>query len=87
MIVAATLIILGAWIAMFNARVFVALIKKQPAPSWLPLIGGLAGAVGVYMLPLPWARTFWWIPLLLDWGSIPGLTHAIFWHSRRVWRG
>ena len=73
------LLLLAAWICAFNAHVLIAQIKRQKSPSWVPLFGGIAGAVGLYLLPIPAAAHYWWLPLVLDWGSLPGLTHAAVW--------
>ena len=51
-------------------------IRKRPAPSWIPLLGGSLGALGLIVAPVSGAAQFWWLPLLLDWGSAPGLLHA-----------
>jgi hypothetical protein len=51
--------------------------------SWIPLLGGLAAIAAMFILPFPHLRDYWWIPLLVDWGSAPGLLHALVVHSRR----
>lgn len=55
-------------------------LRGRKAPSPVPLVGGLAGAVA--MLTSPWEGTssLWWLPFLLDWGSIPVAVYAGAWH-------
>jgi hypothetical protein len=81
-IVAGTLFLaLGTWLAILNAGVFWKVhVRKQEAPSWIPLLGGLFGVVGLLLLPFEATRDWWWIPLLLDWGCAPGIGHTILFH-------
>jgi hypothetical protein len=80
-------IIAGAaflWIAGLNWSVAWRLrIRKQPAPSWIPLLGGLLGSASLLIAPVPDVAALWWVPLLVDWGSIPGLLDTGFFHIRR----
>jgi hypothetical protein len=48
------------------------LLCRKPF-SVIPLIGGIVGAAGLGMSPEPSLARFWWIPLLLDYGSAPSL--------------
>ncbi len=59
-----------------------AAILRQRSPSWIPLIGGVAGCLA--LLFGGWnARTSWWTPLVADWGSLPGIAHALAYHVIR----
>ena len=78
-----TLLLVSGWICVVNAWILVTNLRRRRAPSWIPLVGGVLGAVGLWTLPFPETRSLWWLPLFLDWGSIPGLTHAVVWHPRR----
>jgi hypothetical protein len=49
---------------------------KRKYCSWIPLIGGVLGSVGFYLSPFDLLHGHWWIPLILDWGSVPGLTYT-----------
>lgn len=42
------------------------LFKKRA--SMIPFVGGLAGMIGLLLLPVSKAHRFWWAPLLLDLG-------------------
>lgn len=47
-------------------------VKKTATGSAVPFcIIGLIGCLGVALLPVPGAWRFAWIPLVLDWGSLP----------------
>lgn len=74
------LLAFAAWIIILNWRIFwkARVRREQPAPSWIPVLGGLSAAVGLLTLPLASLSMLWWLPFLLDWGSIPGLCHALF---------
>ena len=78
-----SLLLVSAWLCIANAWILLANLRRRPAPSWIPLIGGVLGVLGLLALPFPETRKLWWLPLFLDWGSIPGVTHALVWHLRR----
>lgn len=50
---------------------------------WFPLIGGVLGALAVFVLPVPTLRGYWWLPFVIDWGCAPGLMLAAIWYLRR----
>ena len=58
-------------------------VLKERTPSFVPLIGGLAGVLSIMICPARAVHSWWWLPLLLDWGSVPGIAHALWWHTRR----
>ena len=77
-ITAALLFVLFAWLAAMNARVFWnTFVRRQSTPSWIPLVGGLCGMLSLLVVPVPGAGRWWWVPLLVDWGSIPGIAVSI----------
>src|SRR5215471_13950833 len=72
-IVGSVLLLLSFWLCALNAGVFWKLfVRKVEAPSWIPLIGGVLGVFGLGVIPLELAHKLCWLPLLLDWGSLPG---------------
>lgn len=70
-------------VCAYNARSIILQIRGLHAPSWIPLLGGVSGAMALLILPHPSFAAMWWLPLFLDYGSIPGLTHTLIWH---LWR-
>jgi hypothetical protein len=71
------------WLTVLNWRVFWQRhIRGVEAPSWLPLLAGILGVASVFLLPLNLSR-FWWVPLLVDWGSAPGILYSIGWNLFR----
>lgn len=75
---------LAVWLSVLNWRVFWKRhVRKVPAPSWLPLIGGGLGAVGVVVLPVTGSAAWCWVPVLLDWGCVPGIGYSIIFHLLR----
>jgi uncharacterized membrane protein HdeD (DUF308 family) len=73
----ATWIIVLHWSAV--ARRY---ILKRPGGSWIPVIGGVLGAAALVVLPLRDLHSYWWLPLVVDWGSAPGLLQAAVAHWR-----
>jgi hypothetical protein len=58
------------WVGSLNAIVFwKGVILRQRTSSFIPLLAGLSGMVALLIVPLTGVRRWWWIPLLLDWGS------------------
>ena len=71
--IAVLLLVCCVWVSGFNwSTVVIGLRGKQRAPSWVPLIGGITGTVAVFVSPIAWLHRYWWVPLVLDWGTIPG---------------
>lgn len=70
--VAGGMIIIGNW------HIFVVGIRGGNAPSWVPLLGGVAASLSCWLAPSPWLNENSLLPLLLDWGSLPGLGHTLF---------
>lgn len=75
---------MGLLIIASNWHVFLRVqVRRTPGPSWVPLVGGALAALGLLLQPDERWRSFWWVPLVLDWGTLPGITHAVLWHLFR----
>jgi len=82
-------IILGAfglWITIMNWWIFFSGLKwwiswdgSEPRKSttWGPLIGGGALALAILACPVEQWKRFWWIPLVADWGCLPGISFSL----------
>ena len=42
--------------------------KREKFESLIPFVVGIAGAVGVLLLPIDKAHAFWWVPIVADVG-------------------
>ena len=81
------LLAFGGLVTFANWRCFwLSHVRRVHSPSWTPLMGGVLMAIGVLLLPFrrlhPWA----WVPLLLDWGSVPGLIETVAFYSWLYWK-
>ena len=66
------------WAVFFNNYIF-----KKKWTSAVPLIGGIAGALGCVILPTEGSWRFFWIPLLIDWGSLPVILVSLVTSKRK----
>ena len=76
---------LSLWAILGNLWVaFGGLFKKRKQfQSFVPLIGGILGVVGVMLLPIPRWHIFWWLPLFIDLGCVPLLLAAAIEYLRK----
>ncbi len=79
-----SLILFFGLCAILNLILFVrrVLLKRPNVPSLLPIVGGVLGVWGFYLAPVEFLSRHAWLPLLLDFGTIPW-TSFVFW---KVWR-
>ena len=47
--------------------------KREKFQSLIPFVGGIVGAMGLFILPISHASSFWWVPLVIDLGCGPML--------------
>ncbi len=84
-IAAGIMALLFLLLAFVNGAIFVQgfFFKKKKTPSWIPLLGGGLGAGALAVCPLPGTEAWWWAPLLLDYGCVPGLAHTGWYYLRQ----
>ena len=72
------------WVMTLNWIVFYQryILQKTNAPSWTPLFAGILGVVSIFLFPFD-MRMWWWVPLVIDWGSLPGLAFTCCWY---IWK-
>lgn len=81
----ASLLLAGlfVWLGTMNWMALVAQQLRPRAPSWIPLMAGAAGALAVCLAPFQGATQFWWVPFILDGGSLPGFLVTAYWYLRQ----
>ncbi len=52
------------------------LIGSAPRDTVQPLVGGICGAIALLAVPVPFYNLFFWVPLVIDPGSIPWLLYT-----------
>jgi hypothetical protein len=84
-ILAAVCFVPAAFFIVMNWLIFRHNLKSRRSnldsfSSWVPLLGGLLGALSFWLAPVPEMRRFWWVPFVIDYGCVIGLTEtAIYW--------
>lgn len=57
--------------AVSNGIAVVTYLRRRQHVSAIPLFGGLAGLGACLLLPVEGVRSYWWLPLIIDYGSLP----------------
>ena len=63
-------VILGNWVIIGHG------LFKGKRESIIPLVGGVAGVLAIVLLPIPLLHVWWFLPVLLDWGSGLGVLYG-----------
>lgn len=53
------------------------ILKRLQGPSTAPLVGGLAGYIGIKISPVYWLSDYAWLALIVDYGSVLYFTLAL----------
>ncbi|WCM94852.1 hypothetical protein M5C99_09155 [Acidovorax sp. NCPPB 2350] len=67
-------IIIGLSFVLYNWVVFYNIFFRKSRASWIPVVGGIFLALGIYLYENSW----WWIAFLIDYGSLPGFLYNFF---------
>lgn len=82
-LIGASLLAIFIWVGALNWIVFWRrFVRKEKAPSWIPILAGCAGAAALLVIPDPRAHAIAWVPLFIDFGTLPGLLYAAVTHLR-----
>lgn len=74
---------LFVWLGTMNWVALIAQQLRPRAPSWIPLMAGIAGALAIGLAPLQAIRHYWWVAFTLDGGSLPGFLTTAVRHLRQ----
>jgi hypothetical protein len=66
------------WLIVGNWYCVLIYLFRSRHSSWVPVLGGALGSIGCLASPHPELNGVWWLPLLLDWGTIPGIVFSTF---------
>jgi len=72
-------------LACINGYIFFCSLTGRKLPgSPTMLVGGIAGCIGLIIMPLEGSWKWAWLPLFLDYGTIPGLIYFfhVMWQER-----
>jgi hypothetical protein len=58
-------------LAVSNGLAVASYVRHRRHVSAIPVFGGLAGLGACFLLPVEGLRSFWWLPLIVDYGSAP----------------
>jgi len=84
-IVGGALLALSSWLAGLNGYVFwKGCVRREQTSSWIPVLGGGLGVAALTIIPVVTVNRWWWLPLVLDWGSLPGIIFTVCWHVARA---
>jgi len=76
--VGGALLLLFACVASLNASIlWIWYVQKRNAPSRIPLVGGLSGAIGVWVVPVAAAHKWWWVPPVVDLGCLLAIVQLV----------
>jgi len=64
-------------ITVANCFCLVRFVLKGTNFSVIPFLGGILGGAGFFLAPSPTLRHLWWLPSILDYGSVPSLVAGI----------
>lgn len=74
------LALVSAGIIIDNWRHVVLGMLGRNAGSWCPLLGGVLGGAAIALWPRHDIGSWWWVALVIDFGSLPGLAWTAWAH-------
>lgn len=74
-------IVVGLFFVLMNWIVVVRRVLLGKHSSWVPVLGGFLTSIGIILLPYQDLRFYWWIPFIIDFGSLPGLLFTVFYFA------
>ncbi|WP_142930150.1 hypothetical protein [Exilibacterium tricleocarpae] len=77
------LLFIFLWIFIINWSTVFKRIVSRDVSSWIPLAGGVVGALAFIVSPLEGFNDYWWVPFLIEWGCLPGFLYTGFFFLKR----
>ena len=71
------LITMFALTAIGHGLCLIRFLVKGTHFSVVPFLGGILGGVGFFLAPNPTMHHLWWLPAIVDFGSVPSVVAAI----------
>ena len=82
--VAAILLLVFLLISVGNVFSIIAYLWRKQHISAIPFIGGILGVCGFLAPPVGWLSHWWWLPLVIDYGSLPMMVVFFIWYAMRT---
>lgn len=57
--------------AAINVYAIVSYLRYRRHISAIPFVGGLAGILACFLLPMNGLHSLWWLPPIVDYGTLP----------------
>lgn len=76
--------VISVWMIVMNVAIFWNNFHGKRYVSWVPAVGGMFGMLALLEMPFAGSHRWWWVPLVIDPGSAPGLlATAVFFLTGR----
>lgn len=83
-IIGVILLVFSGYMIVMNWAVFVNNhVVKKKWTSAIPFVGGIAGMLGMICIPVNGLWKYCWLPILIDWGSVPVVVVALISRMRK----
>ena len=66
-----------------NGRLVLERLRGRNSSSFAMIVGGVLGAVGILLLPIPGMHKWFWIPAVLDFGCLPYFVMSMIYRNGR----
>jgi len=77
-ILAVVFFCMGLFLILMNWWCVIEAILGNKQSSWVPLLGGIFASLGMALFGEPYCD-WWFIPFIVDYGSVPGVFHTLIW--------
>ena len=67
----------AAWVMALNWFAVAMRVTRRRHASWVPLLGGALAMTAMRIYPDPRIYRWLWVPLIIDWGCLPGFLDTL----------